>query len=121
MDNIPDKRVNILGTVEVDVELRTGQYLMGPPPHDQGVDLACRYALLPGEAGPTSQKVSTSKPQLFITINALWRGLAARGRLCIARTHLFTLIYNHKGALRPLPQTIAVPLFITLSVYYDET
>jgi hypothetical protein len=70
-------------------------------PHDQGVDLACRYALLPGEAGPPSQKVRSYKPQLFITINALVGFGGAWAPVHCAHPSFYAHLQAQRGAAPP--------------------
>ncbi len=46
--------------------------------------------------------------------------MAARARPCAARTRLFELTNLQSGALPLAPRSFAAPVFITLSVYYEE-
>ncbi len=102
VDNIPDQKESILWAL---LKLKLNWVLANIwwAPHDQGVDLACRYALLPWEAGPPSQKVSTYKPQLFITLNAQ----VGFGRACAPRHCAHPSFYAHlqpqRGAAPPSP------------------
>ncbi len=111
VDNIPDQKESILWAL---LKLKLNWVLANNwwIPHDQGVDLACRYALLPWEAGPTSQEVRLYKPQLFIPINALVSFGGTWAPVHCAHPSFYAHLQAQKGAAPPSPNPL---LFLSSS------